>query len=56
MKGYLYDQTSGGKPRAIHYGYCAAGNELWVYEHDKGWYRPDAELRKRILSGDSVVQ
>ncbi len=56
VKGYLNEQTNDGKPRAIHYGYCAAGNELWVYEYDKGWYRPDAELTKRILSSDGAME
>ena len=42
------DESEGDQPRAIHIGRCKKRQHLWAYEHDKGWYRPDAALRKRI--------
>lgn len=37
---------------AIHIGRCKKRKHLWAYEHDKGWYRPDAKLRKEIEQKD----
>lgn len=34
--------------RTIHTGRCKKRKHLWAYEYDKGWYRPDTALRKRI--------
>lgn len=42
------DESEGDELRAIHVGRCKKRRHLWAYEHDKGWYRPDAALRKKI--------
>jgi hypothetical protein len=42
------DESEGDKLRAIHVGRCKKRKHLWCYEHDKGWYKPDAALRKKI--------
>lgn len=42
------DESEGDKIRAIHVGRCKKRKHLWAYEHDKGWYRPDSALRKKI--------
>jgi hypothetical protein len=42
------DDSENNQPRTIHVGRCKKRKHLWAYEHDKGWYRPDAALRKRI--------
>lgn len=42
------DESEGDRLRAIHVGRCKRRKHLWAYEHDKGWYRPDADLRKKI--------
>jgi hypothetical protein len=44
----INDVTKDGKQRIIHIGYCKRNKHLWVYEADKGWYKPDADLKKRI--------
>lgn len=41
------DESEGDQLRTIHIGRCRKRKHLWAYEHDKGWYRPDAALRKR---------
>jgi hypothetical protein len=45
---WLHDQTEGGMPRVIHVGECKRRKHLWVYEHDKVWYKPTAEQLRRI--------
>jgi hypothetical protein len=35
-------------PRCIHVGYCIETSEIWTYEFEKGWRRPDDVIRKRI--------
>ena len=42
------DESEDNQPRAIHVGRCKKRKHLWAYEYGKGWYRPDAALRKRI--------
>jgi len=54
-EGYLTGETSDDLPRAIHFGHCKADNSLWVFEHRKGWYKPDAEIIRRIETHDGVV-
>jgi len=44
----LSDKTEDGMPRAIHGGRCKKNQHLWVFEHDKGWYKPTKEQLKRI--------
>lgn len=46
------DESERERPRAIHIGRCKKRKHLWAYERDKGWYRPDAVLRKRIEQGE----
>ena len=46
------DESEGNEPRAIHVGRCKKLKHLWAYEYDKGWYRPDAALRKKIEQGE----
>ena len=46
------DESEGDQLRSIHVGRCKKRKHLWAYEHDKGWYRPDAALRKRIEQGE----
>jgi hypothetical protein len=45
------DESERDEPAAIHVGRCKKRKHLWAYEFDKGWYRPDAALRKRIVQG-----
>lgn len=45
------DESEEDEPMAIHVGRCRKRRHLWAYEHDKGWYRPDAALRKKIEQG-----
>lgn len=45
------DESEGDEFRTIHAGRCKKRKHLWAYEHDKGWYRPDAALRRRIVQG-----
>lgn len=45
---WLESETADRRPRCIHVGRCKKNKHLWVYEVDKGWYKPDAELMKRI--------
>jgi hypothetical protein len=52
---YLNAETADGMPRAIHIGRCRSDNSLWVFEHERGWYRPDAELTRRIEEGNDMV-
>lgn len=42
------DKSEKNQPRTLHIGRCKKHKHLWIYEHDKGWYRPDAKLRKEI--------
>lgn len=48
----MIDETPEKMPRVIHYGYCLSDEKLWVFEHGKGWYTPDADLIKRIETID----
>ena len=48
IKLWLTGETDDGNPECIHVGYCKKNNHLWVYEHDKGWYKPDSTIIKRI--------
>jgi hypothetical protein len=43
-----FDESDNKQPRTIHIGRCKKRGHLWAYEHDKGWYLPDSDLRKRI--------
>jgi hypothetical protein len=45
---WINDESADGKLRVIHIGRCKRRGHLWVYEADRGWYKPDAALRKRI--------
>jgi len=54
-EGYLTSETADGMSRAIHFGHCKVGNSLWAFEQGKGWYKPDAEIIKRIETHDGMV-
>ncbi len=45
---WLDDKTESGKQRVIQAGRCRKHKHLWAYEADKGWYKPDDALRRRI--------
>ena len=45
---WMDDETADGKLRVIHIARCKGKKHLWVYEADRGWYKPDAGLRKKI--------
>ncbi len=42
------DKSEENQPRTLHIGRCKKHKHLWIYEFDKGWYKPDARLRKEI--------
>lgn len=46
------DESEGDQLRVIHVGRCKKRSHLWAYEYNKGWYRPDAALRKEIDRGE----
>jgi hypothetical protein len=50
ISSWLHDRSTEGMPRITHAGRCKKNNHLWVYEHDKGWYKPTREQLKRINS------
>ena len=54
-EGYLTGETADSMPQAIHFGHCKVNNTLWVFEHGKGWYKPDAQIIKRIETENGMV-
>ncbi|GBC62870.1 hypothetical protein DENIS_3854 [Desulfonema ishimotonii] len=34
--------------RYINIGYSKDSNNIWIYEYDKGWYKPNKELLKKL--------
>lgn len=49
IKGQLlYPRKEGEKIRVTHFGYCRTDKKLWVFEREKGWFEPTAEMLKRI--------
>jgi hypothetical protein len=46
------DESEADQPKAIHVGRCKKRKHLWAYEYDKGWYRPDSALRKKIVEDE----
>lgn len=43
-----FDVSEKNQPRTIHTGRCKKKKHYWAYEYDKGWYKPDAELLRKI--------
>lgn len=43
-----FDESEKNQPRTIHAGRCGKKKHFWAYEHDKGWYQPDAGLLRKI--------
>ncbi len=46
------DESRANQPEAIHVGRCKSRKHLWAYEYDKGWYRPNTVLRKKIVEDE----
>ena len=44
----LNERAKDGMPRVIHAAWCKKRKHVWVFEHDKGWYKPGPELQQRI--------
>jgi hypothetical protein len=43
-----FDVSEKNQPRTIHTGRCRKKKHYWAYEYNKGWYKPDAELLRKI--------
>lgn len=45
---WIESETPNRQPRCLHVARCKKNNHPWVYDVDRGLYKPDAELMKRL--------
>ncbi len=50
---WIIEQTGPDSWKVLHIVDCDAG-AYWVFEKGRGWYKPDAQLRKRIANDEGV--